>query len=81
MLGRLLLRIWDSFLCLGVVFLVPLSLLPLAPRWDLGLTFFKVNFDFGTWYLRIFVHYIFGSVGLAAIWTLSLGLSMDFIFF
>ena len=81
LLVRLLLRIWDSFLCLEVVFLAPMSLLSLAPRWGLGLTFFWVKFDFRTWHLSIFVYYIFGSVGLAAIWTFFLGLSMDFIFF
>ena len=84
LLGRLLLRNWDSFLCLGAVFFfffAPMSLLPLAPHWGLGLTFFRVKFDFRTWHLSIFVYYIFGSVGLAAIWTLSLRFSMDFIFF
>ena len=81
LLGRLLLRNWDSFLCLGAVFLAPMRLLFLAPYWGLGLTFLRVKFDFRTWHLSIFVYYIFGSVGLAAIWTLSLRFSMDFIFF
>ena len=46
LLGRLLLRIWDSFLCLGVVFLAPLSLLLWALHWGMGLIFFRVKFDF-----------------------------------
>ena len=69
LLGRLLLRNWDSFLCLGAVFFffAPMSLLPLAPHWGLGLTFFRVNsLTLGHAHLSIFVYYIFGSVGLAA---------------
>ena len=46
LLGRLVLRLWDSFLRLGVVFLALMRMLPLAPHWGLGLTFFRVKIDF-----------------------------------
>ena len=62
LLGRLLLRIWDPFLCLGLVFLSLMHLLALAPHWGMGLTSFSIKFHFWAWYLSIFVFYNFGLV-------------------